>query len=350
MFFPSYLFLFSLASIPTFASSNRPIIYMALPATYKFNHENYCKASFGANWLQTLPDTCIPTIDVTGRRFNTLEVIYEWPVCENGTEAKLGVFDYVGDTYCDGRYLKKLVEKKHVLYKGCFHLEPGVGSLSFWCEGPTPLERKEPTEEERKGGLRKYTREECDTVDKPKPEFYAVDTCIDLVEGNGLEFSRPATCKNGTRAMAAGFKGKGCNPTDQPLKDPFTVWDDRYVGMCIPTNKLNSMAFWCDGFDGIDMTKSNRRKSNLGLILGLSLGVGGLVVIGGGVIAAYYTNWHFRTWVQVRTCSRAFQKMNANLMIGTFPGRRWIHCFVNSCIGCARETQAYHDSICFCVY
>lgn len=69
--------------------------------------------------------------------------------------------------------------------------------------------------------------------------------------------------------MAAGFKRTGCNPANDPLRDPFTVWDDRYIGMCIPTGEINNMAFWCDGFDGIDMSKARKMKrGNLGVDFG----------------------------------------------------------------------------------
>lgn len=91
-------------------------------AEYKLNHENYCTSSFGATWTRTLPDTCIPAIDDNGRRYNTLEVINQWPVCENGTDAKLGVFAHVGDEHCNLQYLCEFVEKKHVKYRGCFSL------------------------------------------------------------------------------------------------------------------------------------------------------------------------------------------------------------------------------------
>lgn len=208
-----------------------------------------------------------------------------------------------------------------------------MGSMSFWCDGPTPLPHQEPTDEQRKGGMIKYPTEICGRYEShtPKAEYHAPDTCIDIIQGNALKFSRPATCRNGTRAMAAGFKGKGCNPTNNPLKDPFTVWDNRYIGICIPTDEIKSMAFWCDGFDGIDMTKARKVKSgDLGLILGLGLGLGGVVVFGGGIVVAYFTNWHFRTWVQVSCCLIFRLERETDWCVGTVWWWGWLYCFVRT--------------------
>jgi hypothetical protein len=106
--------------------------------------------------------------------------------------------------------------------------------------------------------------------------------------------------------MIARFKVKGCDPTNQPLEHPFKrVADPR---RCLPTDEIQSMAFWCDGFDGIDMTKpltktKKEGKSKLGLILGLSLGLGGSLLLVIGLLVAYHTNWTFRTWFLV-SCDR----------------------------------------------
>jgi hypothetical protein len=73
--------------------------------------------------------------------------------------------------------------------------------------------------------------------------MHSPDTCIDIDEGLGLSFSRGAICRNGTKAAASGFKGKGCDPADSPLERPFMVWDDTITGMCLPTDDIRSIAF-----------------------------------------------------------------------------------------------------------
>jgi hypothetical protein len=84
------------------------------------------------------------------------------------------------------------------------------------------------------------------------------------------------------------------------------------------------MAFWCDGFDGVDMGKPREKskgKSNLRLILGLTLGLGGgLLLVAGGLLVGYKINWRFRTWVQVSDTFVLFNKLATYtyLCLGTF--------------------------------
>jgi hypothetical protein len=267
---------------------------------YHLERSNRCILQFG-RYTKAFPDTCI---SIAYEGYQILRVLRDWPLCSNGTDAKFGIFEA---SNCEGSMAKPLLDKENIDRK-CVGLKPSWGSFSFWCDGPEPLEYKPPTDEQRKGGLFLFPGDDCTMYTKPEPKYHAPDTCVDIRQGQGLEFIKPATCKNGTRAMAAGFKEKGCDPTDEPLKDPFSEWDDSYMGICIPTDDIQSMAFWCDGFDGIDMTKARKKGGNLGLILGLSLGLGGLVVLGGGLVVAYYTNWHFRTWVQVSDLKSYFGK------------------------------------------
>lgn len=188
-----------------------------------------------------------------------------------------------------------------------------TGSLGFVCDGikADPPANDEPPakdgDQTSDGGLIAYKTKKCSAFNKPPATFHAPDTCIPVNEGRGLEFTQPATCKNGTKAIIAGFKGKNCDPTADPLKEPFTKWDDRIVGFCVPTEDIRSMTFWCDGLDGVDMTKPggwkkggrNAGGSNMGLILGLSLGLGGGVLILAGILLlAYNINSQFRAQVQ----------------------------------------------------
>jgi hypothetical protein len=262
-------------------------------AVYRLTKVNSCTDD--GEVFRTLPTTCVPILD-TG--YKILRVT-TWPLCPNGNEANLAFF-WPGSKNCDGRNgnFNSYVSKNRGL-NACFGLQV-TGSFNFFCPGkpPTP-----PTREEAQGGVVKYPSKGCDKSSKPRTEMHSPDTCIDIEEGLGLSFSRGATCRNGSKAAAAGFKGKGCDPTDSPLERPFTIWDDTIIGMCLPTDDIRSIAFWCDGFDELDMTKPRKKsggESNLGLILGLTLGLGGgILAVIGGIFVAYKINFHFRTWVQV---------------------------------------------------
>jgi hypothetical protein len=80
------------------------------------------------------------------------------------------------------------------------------------------------------------------------------------------------------------------------------------------------------------MTKPCKKRggeSNLGLILGLTLGRGILAVIG-GLFVAYKINFHFRTWAQVRSCLLfAVQTRHTNCFLGTTWWWGWIYCFMS---------------------
>jgi hypothetical protein len=300
-------------------------------ATYTLRTNAACGSKSG-DWEKILPDTCVPVLD-TG--YHVLEVVSPWPVCENGTDAKMAFFR-PSTLNCDPGYRNILpLKTKEDLMNACAYIKE-IGSFSFWCNGAPVLPLKPPTREAAKGGVIKHLGKGCSkSFNKPKPELHDPDTCIDIDQGYGLEFSRGATCKNGTKAMAAGFKGKGCDPTSNPLKDPFTAWDERIIGFCLPTDEIQSMAFWCDGFDGVDMGKPREKskgKSNLRLILGLTLGLGGgLLLVTGGLLVGYKINWRFRTWVQVSDTFVLFNKLPTYtyLYLGTFWRWGWIHCLIN---------------------
>jgi hypothetical protein len=295
MFFPLLVLSLATLSLSSAVDASSP----THEATYTLRTNAACGSKSG-DWEKILPDTCVPVLD-TG--YHVLEVVSPWPVCENGTDAKMAFFR--PSTFnCDPGYNNILpLKSKEDLMNACAYIKE-IGSFSFWCNGAPVLPLKPPTREAAKGGVIKYLGKGCSkSFNKPKPEMHDPDTCVDIDQGHGLEFSRRATCKNGTKAMAAGFKGKGCDPTSKPLKHPFTAWDERHIGLCLPTDEIQSMAFWCDGFDGVDMGKpreESKGKSNLQLILGLTLGLGGgLLLVAGGLLVGYKINWRFRTWVHV---------------------------------------------------
>ncbi|KAG9232600.1 hypothetical protein BJ875DRAFT_466312 [Amylocarpus encephaloides] len=257
-----------------------------------------------ATWDFVKPDTCIP---IKGTDYQSLESVHPWPVCKSGEEAKFAIFDQASGT-CDpaknnNGEMRALKSKSDILF-GCTDLRD-VGSLSFWCDGAEILE--EPVEidinadQTKDGGVLHFPGKGCRRGKKPEPKYYAPDTCIDITENFGLQLSAPGVCQNGTKAIIAGFAGKNCDPTSKPLKDPFTKWDDRVIGFCLPTDGINSMTFWCDGIEGVDMTKPRvfpkKGGSNLGLIVGLSVGIGSLLFIVLGLVVAYSINYHFRTKV-----------------------------------------------------
>lgn len=276
------------------AAANNPA---APRGQLKLNKHIPCKAEWATfDWVE--PDRCIP---VKGTGSQSLEVIKPWPVCKDGTEAKFATFDASVGT-CDptqnsrGR-MRGLLTKYEVLGK-CKDVRD-IGSFAFWCNGAKIL--PPPVNQTKEGGLIKYPTKKCDK--SLKPEYHMPDTCLEVGQGLGLEFTEPAVCANGTKAVIAGFKGKDCDPTDKPLKDPFTLWRDEYKGLCVPTEEINSMTFWCEGLPGVDMKKPNRKapqehRTNLGLILGLSLGLGGAFVLILGLVVAYNINWHFRMKVK----------------------------------------------------
>jgi hypothetical protein len=294
-------------------------------AVYHLSKVNSCTDH--GKVFQTLPTTCVPILD-TG--YKILRVT-TWPLCANGNEAMLA-FYWPGSKNCDGRngnFNSPYISKNRGL-NACFGLQV-TGSFNFFCPGkpPTP-----PTREEAQGGVVKYSGKECDKTSKPRTEMHSPDTCIDIDEGLGLSFSRGATCRNGTKAAAAGFKGKGCDPTDSPLERPFTIWDDTIIGMCLPTQDIRSIAFWCDGFDDLDMTKPRKKsggEGNLGLILGLTLGLGGgILAVIAGLFVSYKINFHFRTWVQVSSyflCTVGTKQTNCFLGMAWWWG--WVYCFMS---------------------
>jgi hypothetical protein len=156
----------------------------------------------------------------------------------------------------------------------------------------------------KEGSLTLFAGKGCRNSKGAVEEHHLPDTCIEIREGFGLSFQADALCKNGTNAIIGGFAGKKCDPTKKPVKDPFTVWDKRYTNICIPTDGIQSMIFWCDGLPGLDMEKPysgppSSGRSNLGLVVGLSVGIGALFLAVAGLVVAYNINYHFRERVKV---------------------------------------------------
>jgi hypothetical protein len=211
-----------------------------------------------------------------------------------------------------------------------------AGSFAFWCDGAVYNEPEwDGKDHSAPGGVLQWNEKKCNRNKTPKPKYFKPDVCIDVKENMGLQLTGTAKCKNGTDALVAGFAGKNCDPTSKPLAEPFTKWDDRMKGFCLPTDGIRSMTFWCNGFDDIDMQKPRpaKKSSNLGLIIGLSAGIGGFLLIAMGLVVAYSINYHFREWVKVCTSLRNLQGKSANRLIRNFSDKMMgiSRCRVASC-------------------
>lgn len=199
-----------------------------------------------------------------------------------------------------------------------------VGSFAFWCDGA-------PILGDERGGFIQYESGECPDSEIVKQEYVRPDTCVNRRgEGGGFQFLSPALCKNGTRAMIAEFKGADCDPTDDPIEDALNEWHDIIVGYCLPMNETGSMAFWCDGMDGVDLRKPNPKKvpsnggKNLGLIIGLSVGLGGLFLFLVALAVAFGVNHSFRARVKVSRESVIMRSKANNLTRGCLDAMKGI--------------------------
>jgi hypothetical protein len=277
-----------------------------------FNKRLNCNPPYDKTGLYEV-DTCIPVIN-SGYQY--IKVVDAWPSCSDGSDARFATFGFQnGDCNANGD-MNPLEDKKD--YRNTCAWMGLTGSFAFWCDGAVYKEPEwDGKDHTSTGSVLQWNEKKCNKNTKPKPRYYQPDTCIDVKEGLGLQLTRTATCKNGTNAWVTGFAGKGCDPTSKPLEEPFTKWDDRMAGFCLPTVEINSMAFWCDGFDDIDMKrpkppKKLKSKSHLGLIIGLSVGIGGTLFIIMGLVVAYSINYHFRE--RVKVCySTSLSKSIANI-------------------------------------
>jgi hypothetical protein len=279
-----------------------------------FNKRGNCNAPYDKTAFYEV-DTCIPIIN---SGYQLVKVVDAWPTCSDGSDARFATFGFQNGN-CDADGDMNPLEDKQDYLNTCAFMGL-TGSFAFWCDGAVYKEPEwDGKDHTSTGGVLQWNEKKCNRNTKPKPKYYKPDTCIDVKEGLGLALTGTATCKNGTNALVAGFAGKGCDPTSKPLSDPFTKWDDRMAGFCLPTDGINSMTFWCDGFDDIDINKPKPAKksksTNLGLIVGLSVGIGGTLLILMGLAVAYSINYHFRERVKVYYHSPSLHQSIANCSI-----------------------------------
>jgi hypothetical protein len=282
-----------------------------------FNKGQNCNAPYDKTALYEV-DTCIPVINSV---YQLIKVVDAWPTCSDGSDARFATFGFQNGK-CDANGDMNPLEDKKDYLNTCAWMGL-TGSFAFWCDGAVYKEpERDGKDHTSTGGVLQWNEKKCSRNTKPQPRYYKPDTCIDVKKGLGLELTGTATCKNGTKALVAGFAGNGCDPTSNPLEDPFTTWDDRMAGFCLPTDEINSMSFWCDGFDDIDMNKPKSAKksgsSHLGLIIGLSVGIGGTLFIILGLVVAYSVNYHFRERVKVCCHYRVFIKPSLTVQQALF--------------------------------
>ncbi|MCJ1441043.1 MAG: hypothetical protein MMC23_001529 [Stictis urceolatum] len=128
-----------------------------------------------------------------------------------------------------------------------------------------------------------YPKADC-KIDRGRPFLIRpIDKCFNIEES--LSLKTPARCANGTNAQIAKFAGKKCT---NPLKDPLMEVESSLVGKCMNTHEVASMAFWCDGVPGIDLTENQGKHCGSGKKHGMGIGIGFGVVfvfalIGGSI-------------------------------------------------------------------
>jgi hypothetical protein len=94
-----------------------------------------------------------------------------------------------------------------------------------------------------------------------KPFHVPVDRCVNI-PNQGLKIQKPATCANGTRALWARWPEKRCsNGTLDPEYGLVPIWF-KDIGTFLDVKKFESMAFWCDGFNGTFPKHDEKKPDN----------------------------------------------------------------------------------------
>lgn len=268
-----------------------------------------------------LRDQCLVAKDTS---FQSVALLRPFPTCRDGTEAKLATFPSTSGT-CgpSGNANMKIQDPDDV--PDCIYVQEAgdVGSFAFWCDGA-------PVIGDERGAFIQYDSGECPDAEEIKMDYVQPDTCVNRRgEDGGFQILSPALCKNGTKAMVAEFKGGDCDPTDDPLEEALLEWHDILTGLCLPMNETGSMAFWCDGVEGVDLRKPRKApgtgERNLGLIIGLSVSLGGLFCMLVALGVAFGYNPTFRTRIKVRFGCFVVRTERANkLFRGYLDGMRGI--------------------------
>lgn len=122
-----------------------------------------------------------------------------------------------------------------------------------------PVARPKKPSKQQDAQLVGYWRENCQTDQGKIDTFPAqkIDTCFQSFMYDSVRIQTTATCGNGTKALLASYSRPGCHPED-------TINMGSASEGCIPTKRIGSLAFWCDGLSESEI--GNRKGSIGGLI------------------------------------------------------------------------------------
>lgn len=117
-----------------------------------------------------------------------------------------------------------------------------VGSMAFYCDGIP-----EPEDDIPKPQPAAISADACQNVpvtpySPPTFRYPEPDTCIDQY-GSRLKIYENAICPNGTSAILAQYRFRGCSGTPQC----FTEIGDEMLDQCLATETFQSFSFMCTG-------------------------------------------------------------------------------------------------------
>lgn len=111
---------------------------------------------------------------------------------------------------------------------------------------PRPIDPElgpEPEPEPTKAHISGYSEQRCQRFPRRpvNSTMEHVDTCVQTSAYQSVSVNLRAVCGNGTEALIATYSRPGCDPENMVSLGPI---DQR----CVPTNNINSLVFWCKGF------------------------------------------------------------------------------------------------------
>lgn len=258
---------------------------------------------FNANQKRSLAvDTCHTTRDFGLR-------IEQVATCKNGTRAQWARFS---DEKCQSPMLDNpLVDINDIELRVCKPLgdwipsrannglSPNswkVNSMAFHCDGV-----QEPKDDIPKAQPAAISADACQ-VDQVVPvvqyspptfRYPEPDTCIDQY-GSRLKIYENAICPNGTSAILAQYRWRGCSGTPQC----FTEIEDKMLDQCLTTDNFQSFSFMCTGVIQRpiaqpirwqpSVNRGEQRKAKAILIAGIVMLTVGILLVLGAVLRAVF--------------------------------------------------------------